>query len=123
MAVVDTLKALVEAHPQARVVAFADLAAPMVLGSVGSDDMTQEHLDQLCRDALASFAEPMSALAEQAFGAGLGSIVIDASGVKLFLRAEAENDDALCCICDHSIDLAAFVATLRDTLDDISEVA
>lgn len=116
----DALQSVAEAHPQARVIAYADLASRMVLSSAGSDDMTQEHLDQLCSDATASFGEPMSALAEQAFGTAHAALVVDGAGVKLFLRAEAETDDAICCICDHSIDLAAFVATLRSTLDDIS---
>lgn len=118
--VLEALQSAAKAHPQARVIAYADLASRMVLSSAGSDDMTQEYLDTLCGDATASFGEPMSALAEQAFGTAHGALVLTTTSVKLFLRAEAETDDAICCICDHSIDLAAFVATLRSTLDDIS---
>lgn len=117
------LQSVAKAHPEARVVAYADLASRMILTSAGSQDLTQEHLDKLCREALACFAEPMSALAEQAFGTARGAVVLDSAGVKLFLRAEAETDDAICCICDQSVDLAAIVATLRQTLDEISDDA
>lgn len=120
MAVVETLRSVVEAYPQTRLVAYADLASRMVLCSAGSEDLTQEHLDQLCREAQTSFSEPLSTLADMAFGRAYGSMVIDGAAVKLFLRSEAESDDVLCCICDHGIDLGAFVARLRETLDEIS---
>jgi hypothetical protein len=41
--------------------------------------------------------------------------------VRVFLRSETEPADALCCICDHSIDLPAFVAKIRDTLESITQ--
>ncbi len=119
----EALQSVAKAHPEARVVAYADLASRMILSSAGSQDPTQEHLDKLCRDALACFAEPMSSLAEQAFGSAHGAVVLDSSGVKLFLRAESGAEDAMCCICDHSVDLAGIVATLRQTLEEFSDEA
>lgn len=120
MNIVESLRSVVEAHPQVRVVAYADLASRMVLSSAGSEDLTQEHLDALCHEARTGFGDPLASLAVEAFGEAFGSLVIDGAAVKLFLRSEAEGDDVMCCICDHGIDLSAFVARLRATLDEIS---
>lgn len=100
--------------------AFADLSSRMILASSGGDDTTQERLDRLCNQARASFDDPMFALSVQAFGEPHGAVVLDPSGLRVFIRSETEAADALCCICDPGIDLAAFVAKIRATLDDIT---
>jgi hypothetical protein len=123
VALVDSLKSVVTEYPQARLVAFADMSSRMVLCSAGGEDLTQESFDALCRDAVAGFAEPLSSLATEAFGDAYGAITIDPGGVKLFLRSEVQSDDVLCCICDHSIDLDAFVARIRATLDEINAIS
>ncbi len=120
MGVADSLSAVIKAHPQARVVAFADLSSRMILASQGRDDVTQEHLDRLCQQARASFDDPLFALSVEAFGEPHGAMVVGADSVRVFLRSEIEPADALCCICDHSIDLAGFVAKIRETLDSIT---
>ncbi|MDM7931579.1 hypothetical protein [Tabrizicola sp.] len=116
----ETLGAVITAHPQARVVAFADLSASMILASQGRDDITQEHLDRLCLQARASFDDPLFSLSVEAFGEPHGAVVMGADGIRVFLRSESEPADALCCICDHGIDLAAFVAKIRVTLESIT---
>jgi hypothetical protein len=123
VAVFESLKAVVDDYPQVRLVAFADLGSSMVLGSVGGEDLTQEHFDALCREAKAGFGDPMASLAEQAFGTAYGTIIIDGGEVRLFLRSQAESDDVMCCICDHSIDLNAFVARISATLDEFSAIS
>lgn len=120
MGVNETLGAVITAHPQARVVAFADLSASMILASQGRDDITQEHLDRLCLQARASFDDPLFSLSVEAFGEPHGAVVMGADGIRVFLRSESEPADALCCICDHGIDLAAFVAKIRVTLESIT---
>ncbi len=120
MGVADSLGAVIKAYPQTRVVAFADLSSRMVLASQGRDDVTQEHLDRLCQQARASFGDPLFNLSVEAFGEPHGAMVVGPDSLRVFLRSESEPADALCCICDHSIDLAGFVATLRETLDSIS---
>lgn len=117
--VVEQVHAVAKAYPLARVVAFADLSSRMILCSAGSEDLNQEHLNRLCADAMASFDDPLAALAVEAFGEAQGSLVIDADGVRVFLRSEVEPTDVMCCICDHAIDLTGFVATLRATLEQI----
>lgn len=120
MGVLDSLGAVVRAFPQARVVAFADLSSSMILASQGRDDVTQEHLDRLCQQARASFDDPLFSLSVEAFGEPHGALVVGQDSLRVFLRSESEPSDALCCICDHGIDLEGFVAKIRETLDSIS---
>ena len=120
MGVNESLGAVTKAFPQARLVAFADLSSRMILSSVGSLATTQEHLDRLCDQARASFDDPLFSLSVEAFGEPQGAVVMGADAVRVFLRSDTEPSDALCCICDHSIDLVAFVAKIRDTLESIT---
>ncbi|TAG25887.1 MAG: hypothetical protein EAZ40_05150 [Rhodobacterales bacterium] len=120
MAISDSLGAVIKAFPQTRVVAFADLSSRMILASQGRDDVTQEFLDQLCQQARTSFDDPLFSLSVEAFGEPHSALVIGPDGVRVFLRSENEPADALCCVCDHSIDLPGFVAKIRETLDKIS---
>ena len=120
MGVNESLGAVAKAFPQARLVAFADLSSRMILSSAGSLATTQEHLDRLCDQARASFDDPLFSLSVEAFGEPRGAVVMGADAVRVFLRSDTEPSDALCCICDHSIDLVAFVAKIRDTLESIT---
>ena len=120
MGVNESLGAVTKAFPQARLDAFADLSSRMILSSVGSLATTQEHLDRLCDQARASFDDPLFSLSVEAFGEPQGAVVMGADAVRVFLRSDTEPSDALCCICDHSIDLVAFVAKIRDTLESIT---
>ena len=120
MGVIDSLGALVKAYPQARVVAFADLSSNMILASQGQQMVTQEHLERLCKEARSSFDDPLFSLTLEAFGEPRAAIFLGESEVKVFLRSETEPADALCCICQHGIDLGGFVEKLRETLDSIS---
>lgn len=120
MGVIESLGAVVKAYPQARAVAFADLSSNMILASQGRDDVTQEHLDRLCKQARASFDDPLFSLSVEAFGEPHASVVMGSDSVRVFLRSESEPADALCCICDHGIDLAEFVSKIRETLEHIT---
>lgn len=120
MGVSESLAAVVKTFPEAQLVAFADLSSRMILASSGTLSMTQEHLDRLCDQARTSFDDPLFALSVEAFGEPHGAIVIGSDNLRLFLRSEAEPADAMCCVCDHSIDLAAFVTKIRETLDSIA---
>lgn len=120
MGVADSLSSVTRAFPKARVVAFADLSSRMILASVGAEDTTQERLDVLCNQARVSFDDPLFTLSVEAFGEPHGAIVVDPAEVRVFIRSEIEAADALCCICDHGIDLAAFVSKIRETLDEIT---
>lgn len=120
MGINESLGAVIKAYPQTRVVAFADLSASMILASMGKDDITQEHLDQLCQQARSSFDDPLFSLSVEAFGEPHAAVVMGAESLRVYLRSESEPADAMCCICDHGIDLAGFVTKIRETLDKIS---
>lgn len=120
MGVNESLGAVIKAYPQTRVVAFADLSAVMILASQGKEDVTQEHLDQLCQQARTSFDDPLFSLSVEAFGEAHSAVVMGADGLQVFLRSESDPADALCCICDHGIDLAGFVTKIRETLESIT---
>lgn len=118
--VVEKLAAMTAAFPQARTVAFADLSSSTVLASQGRANVTQEQLDILCRQARKSFDDPLFGLSVQAFGEPHSAVLMGPDSLRVFLRSEDDPADALCCLCDHGIDLAAFVAKLRETLQQIS---
>lgn len=120
MGVSESLGTVVKAFPQARLVAFADLSSRMILTSAGPLSMTQEHLDRLCNQARASFDDPLFSLSVEAFGEPHGAVVMGPEGLRLFIRSDVEPADALCCICDPGIDLAAFVPKIRETLEGIT---
>lgn len=120
MGIAEDLGALVKAFPQARLVAFADLSSRMILTSAGPLKMTQEHLDRLCNQARTSFDDPLFSLSVEAFGEPHGAVVMGPDSLRLFLRSDSEPADALCCICDPGIDLAAFVPKIRETLEGIT---
>ncbi|MDP3197508.1 hypothetical protein [Tabrizicola sp.] len=120
MGVNESLGAVVKAFPQARLVAFADLSSRMILSSMGPLSTTQEYLDRLCDQARTSFDDPLFSLSVEAFGEPNAAVVMGPDTVRVFLRSDVEPADALCCICDHSIDLPAFVAKIRSTLESIT---
>jgi hypothetical protein len=120
LGVSDSLGAVVKAFPQARLVAFADLSSRMILSSSGSLSTTQEYLDKLCDQARASFDDPLFSLSVEAFGEPHAAVVMGPEALRVFLRSDTEPADAVCCICDHGIDLPAFVTKIRDTLDSIT---
>ena len=119
MGAVDQLASVTAAFPAVRAVAFADLSSSMVLASQGRA-LTQEHLDRLCREARACFDDPLFGLSVQAFGEPHIALVMAPESIRVFLRSELDPADAICCLCDHGIDLPGFVAKLREILDRIS---
>lgn len=121
MAVAENLQAVVKAFPQAKLVAFADLSSRMILSSSGSLTTTQEYLDQLCDQARTSFDDPLFSLSVEAFGEPHAAVVLGPETLRVFLRSDTEPADALCCICDHGIDLPAFVTKIRGTLESITQ--
>jgi hypothetical protein len=120
LGVTESLGGVVKAFPQVRLVAFADLSSRMILASAGPLSTTQEYLDRLCDQARSSFDDPLFSLSVEAFGEPHSAVVMGPESLRVFMRSDTEPADALCCICDHSIDLGAFVAKIRDTLDSIT---
>jgi hypothetical protein len=112
----DALKTLIEGHPALRAVAFADLSTNMVLLSESRAPMLREAFQSLCASggALLSAVDAEPPDPETACDAALS---VQAEQLDIFLRVPGAPDDALCCICEPTIDVDAFLADARACLD------
>ncbi|MBB5721218.1 hypothetical protein FHS72_000825 [Loktanella ponticola] len=114
----EELDALHSQFPQCETLAFADLSADMVLVTNTDAPQQREALNALCADAAKSLGKPGS----PNFGDGQSDTALIATRERLtiFLRASGEPADVLCCICKPTIDVSAFLAAARPTLQKIS---
>lgn len=116
--VVDDLDALRERFEGCTALAFADLSTKMILVTDSSSNLRREVLDALCEEAaLLLGASGTPALADKPID--LASVATT-SQFRLFLRAEHEPNDVLCCICGPKMDADSFVAEACACLDRIS---
>jgi hypothetical protein len=111
--------------PGCEAVAFADLATGLVLCASSGRKQPQEWFGRLCRGASelldAEFARKASALllGDGAQGARQAIQVADGE-VRLFLRSEAEPNEALCCVCRPDVAVDLLVERARALLGHIS---
>lgn len=117
--VADELDALKGRFPACETLAFADLATSMVL--VTNRDTPHERfaLDQLCAEG--SLLLAASDAPRLGAGAARSAVVSAQDQFRLFLRANAEPNDALCCICRSDLDLETFMSEASACLQRISE--
>lgn len=116
--VVDELDALRERFEGCSAVAFADLSTKMILVTDSRSNLRREALDALCEEAaLLLGANGKPALADKP--SGMASVA-STSQLRVFLRAENEPNDVLCCICGPKMDADKFVAHACACLDRIS---
>jgi hypothetical protein len=114
----DSLKSLIEDHPALRAVVFADLSTRMVLVSESRVQMLREALQALCQRA----AETLTAVDSDPLDpetACDAAISLREDGLGVFLRVPGAPNDALCCVCEPTIDLDAFLEDARACLDGI----
>ena len=121
MKIAEKIEALSDAHDACRMVAFADLSSQMVLCSATKEKVGQEKLDALCKKTVNVFSDPFETLSTSIIGGLNEAIVAGPDGVLICLRSETVPDDALCCMCDDTMDLDAFLADSRTLLAEISE--
>ena len=116
--VVDELDALREKHRGCTALAFADLSTKMILVTDSGSNLRREALDALCAEA----ALLLGANGEPPFGDRPSdkATVATTAQLRVFLRAEQEPNDVLCCICGPKMDADAFVADACACLDRIS---
>ena len=116
--VVDELDALRDRFEGCTALAFADLSTKMILVTDSGSNLRREVLDALCAEAAFLLgANGTPALAEQPSDK---ASVTNPSQMRVFLRAEQEPNDVLCCICNSKLDADAFVADASASLDRIS---
>lgn len=116
--VVDELDALLDDFEGCTALAFADLSTRMILVTDSRSNLRREALDTLCAEAavlLGAKSQPI--LADRPSNTATVSTPTE---MRVFLRAEADPNDVLCCICGPKVDAAAFVSEAVKCLDRIS---
>lgn len=116
--VVDDLDALQEKFDGCNTVAFADLSTQMVLVTNSEADHPRETLDMLCKEASLALGSPK----KPTFGdtASSTAFIATKDQLRIFLRAEDEPSDVLCCVCAPDVDVAAFLSDAVPCLAKIS---
>jgi hypothetical protein len=119
--VVNELDALREKYESCNTIAFADLSTQMILVTDSGSNRRREVLDDLCAEA----SLLLGANGKLAIGLkqSNSALVASKSSVRMFLRAEDEPNDVLCCICAPTVDAGAFLADARACIDRISSAA
>jgi len=114
----EELDALHSQFPQCETLAFADLSTDMILVTNTAAPQAREALDALCADAAKSLGKP----GNPNFGDGDSDTALIATRDQLtiFLRANGEPTDVLCCVCKPGLDVSAFLSVARPTLQKIS---
>ena len=125
MDVTEALDAMRSDIPGCSLLAFTDLGSRLVLCTSAASKPAQEDLDKLSELAQMMLSGPVSegalpALAGEGGDVLVGSAMLMSDGdVKVFLRASAEAQEALVCVCAPETDLAKVVDCGRSTLDTI----
>lgn len=114
----EDLDALQSQFPKCETLAFADLSTDMILVTNSNAPLQREALNALCADATKSLGKPGS----PNFGDGQSdtAMVATRDQLTIFLRANGEPTDVLCCVCQPDIDVSAFLTAARPTLQKIS---
>ncbi len=112
----DILKSLTEAHTACRVAVYADLSVPLVLLSQTRVPAPREELNALCNEGGAVLSAVDAGEHDPDTSCDTAVVASD-DGLAVFLRPVATPNEALCCLCDADLDLAAFLDEARDCLD------
>ncbi|MEM6341153.1 MAG: hypothetical protein AAF729_08380 [Pseudomonadota bacterium] len=115
MGVSEELDGLRDAFEDCSIVAFADIETRLVLVSSSKGVARRETLDSLCASAADTFGNRKALPITEADM----HIVASRTGLEIFFNLPEHAGDALCCVCEPSIDLDAFVAAARDTFDRV----
>ena len=116
--VVDELDALRDRFDGCKTIAFADLSTQMILVTDSGSNLPRETLDNLCAQA----AQMLGTNGRLFLGNKESSAAALANneGLRVFVRANQEPNDVLCCICEPTVDAGAFLADARASIDRIS---
>ncbi|WP_333714182.1 hypothetical protein [Yoonia sp.] len=116
--VVDELDLLRGATPGCETVAFADLSAHMILVTDSGTSHPRETLDALCDEA----ATLLGRKGKPALGEKPSNVAVWATqaSLRVFLRAQDEPNDVLCCVCAPNVNVGRLVANATACLDRIS---
>ncbi len=116
--VADALDALQNDFEGCETIAFADLSTQMILITNTGTSHRRETLDSLCAEA----ALTLGTSKKIAVGTAPSStaIVAEPEQLRVFLRADKEPSDVLCCVFRPGLDIATFLPAARACLEQIS---
>jgi len=116
--VADALDALQNSFDGCETIAFADLSTQMILVTNTGTSHRREVLDNLCAEA----ALTLGGSRKVTIGTALSStaVVTGPEQLRVFLRAQKEPSDVLCCVFQPGLDVAAFLPAARACLEQIS---
>ncbi|MDX8346532.1 hypothetical protein SLH49_00925 [Cognatiyoonia sp. IB215446] len=116
--VVDALDTLQSDFAGCETLAFADLSTQMILVTNSATTLPRETLDALCTEA----ALTLGTKGKIAIGSDKSTtaIVAGQDQLRVFLRAESEPSDVLCCVCQPDVNIAGFLPAARACLEQIS---
>lgn len=116
-AVHDLLDALRGSLDGCRLIALVDLGAELVLSCSAEAKPPQEELDALAGWAVQALTRRNGAAAAGPGGDPAEEIVIlSADHSTLILRAESDESEAICCVCNTAQDIELLRAAARETL-------
>lgn len=119
MNVIDHLNEINTDFEGVQIVAYTDLSSQMVLGNVTKKKIGQEHLDALCKQAVAAFDDPLLSLADTNPDSPNDAIILGLDGIMVCLCSASDPDDALICQCDDSVDVEILLSVCRNVLTEI----
>ena len=116
--VADALDALQDKFSGCDTIAFADLSTQMILVTNTTTSHRREALDNLCAEA----ALTLGTSRKMSIGTAPSTtaVVVGPEQLRVFLRAEKEPTDVLCCVFQPGLDVAAFLPEARACLEHIS---
>ncbi|MCY4181045.1 MAG: hypothetical protein OXC60_15165 [Litoreibacter sp.] len=91
--------------------AFVDLSTRMVLVTNGTNTESQDTLNEMCQEA------------ELMLVGGDTAMVATSGHMRLYLRDDAEPNDALCCVCETDTNFPELIAKAKACLSEISNVS
>lgn len=116
--VADVLDTLKDSFAGCETIAFADLSTQMILITNTNTSYRREALDNLCAEAALSLGNAKKIAIGTA--PSTTAIVAGPDQLRVFLRAEKEPSDVLCCVTQPGVDMAAFLPAARACLEQIS---
>lgn len=108
--------------PACSSIAYADLSAGMILAISSDADVPQETWDDLCATAVDLLKGPVAGRLSGLLSDGAGvcqAIISQDRELGIFVKSDANCDDAFACICAPDIAVQGFVASAQRQLNRI----
>lgn len=115
MAIAEHVKSLQDSFDACQIAAYVDLSAKMVLSSASRATVPQEKLDSMCNAASdvltgAASGAVASVLAGEADASLQSAVIVIGDSIHIVQRSFDDPDEALCCLCDATVDVGEIMS-------------